>query len=87
MKRMQGFSLIELMIAMTLGLLLIAGAASIFLGSRSSYGSTSGTSALSDDARFAIDFLGRTTRSTGFIGCIADNNNQQARGGGLQRRH
>jgi type IV pilus assembly protein PilW len=73
MNRQHGFSLVEMMIAMTLGLLVIAAASSIFLASRNSYKATSGVAALSDDTRFSTDFLSRAVRGTGLIGCAADN--------------
>ena len=69
MNRARGFSLVELMIAILLGLLVAGAVISIFLGSRSSYSKTNGTSALTDDGRFSTDFINRALRSTGFIGC------------------
>src|ERR1700679_2775263 len=69
--RERGFSLVELMIAVTLGLLLIGAVTAIFLGSRQSYHTTNGTSTLTDSGRFATDFVNRALRSTGFIGCSA----------------
>ena len=69
MRRARGFSLVELMVAMTLGLLVIAAASSVFVGARNAYTATNSVSAQSDSARFAADFITRALRSSGFIGC------------------
>jgi len=69
--RVRGFSLVELMIAVTLGLLLIGAVTSIFLGSRQSYHRTNGGSTLTDSARFSTDFMNRALRSSGYIGCAS----------------
>ena len=53
----RGFSIVELMVAITLALIVTAGVMAAFLGSRSSFMTTSGTSAVSDNGRFALDFL------------------------------
>ncbi|MBL6750109.1 MAG: PilW family protein [Nevskia sp.] len=70
MKRARGFSLVELMIAVTLGLLLIGAASAIFVGARNGYTATTSVSAQSDSARFSTDFLARALRSSGYIGCV-----------------
>ncbi len=70
-KPQRGFSLVELMVAVTLGLLLIGAVISVFQGSRQSYHKTNGTSALTDSARFSTDFMNRALRSTGYIGCAS----------------
>lgn len=69
MRRQHGFSLVELLIAVTLGLLLLAGLIAVFVGTRASYMTTTGSSSLDDDARFSTDIIARALRSTGFVGC------------------
>lgn len=64
-----GFSLIELMVAVTLGLLLSVALISVFVGSRSAYQATSGVASLSDEGRFALDIISQMARSAGFVGC------------------
>jgi type IV pilus assembly protein PilW len=83
MNRQRGFTLVELMVAITLGLLLVAATASVYLGSRSSYLGTTGAADLDDGARFSADFLGRALRGTGFIGCTANNSHAGATTGAL----
>jgi len=69
MKQARGFTLVELMVALLLGLILSGAVISVFIGSRNSYNKSSGVSAQSDDARFSTDFMARALRSSGFIGC------------------
>jgi type IV pilus assembly protein PilW len=67
--RTRGFSIVELMVAVTLALIVTAGVMAAFLGSRSSFMSTSGTSAVSDNGRFALDFLQTAVRDAGYMAC------------------
>lgn len=68
-RRARGFSIIELMVAVTLALVVTAAVMAAFLGSRSSFMSTSGTAAVSDNGRFALDFLQSAVRSAGYMAC------------------
>ena len=61
-----GFSLVELMIAMVIGLLLIAGIGQVFLSGQQSFKTQSGTGKLQENARFALFFLQRDIRMAGF---------------------
>jgi len=67
--RARGFSIVELMVAITLALIVTAGVMAAFLGSRSSFMSTSGTAAVSDNGRFALDFLQSAVRGAGYMAC------------------
>jgi type IV pilus assembly protein PilW len=67
--RARGFSIVELMVAVTLALIVTAAVLSAFLGSRSSFMSTSGTAAVSDNGRFALDFLQSAVRDAGYMAC------------------
>ncbi|MCB1755070.1 MAG: PilW family protein [Gammaproteobacteria bacterium] len=69
-QKQSGFSLIELMIAMVIGLLLMAGIISIFAGSRKSFDLTQEISGLQESARFAMESLTNDIRLSGFQGCI-----------------
>jgi len=66
-----GFSLVELMVGMVLGLLLIAGAVSIYLASKRSYVEVEQVAALTENARFAEQILGDSLRHAGFFGEVA----------------
>lgn len=67
-----GLSLIELMIAITIGLTLIAGVVQIFGSSKATYRTQEALSRVSENARFAIHFLSQDLSLAGFWGC---NNN------------
>ena len=64
-----GLSLIELMIAMLVGLILIAGVLSIFMSSRQSYGINNAVGQIQEHGRFALDFIRHDTRMAGYMGC------------------
>lgn len=69
--RSAGFSLIELMIATTIGLLLISGAVLVFQGNIRSAGLGQSIAALQANARFALEEMGRDVRSAGYYGCAS----------------
>lgn len=67
-KRQSGLSLIELMIAITLSLLLIAGVLQIFLSSKQTYSTNNALSRVQESGRFAMEFLTQDIRNTGYKG-------------------
>lgn len=67
--RESGLSLIELMIAMVVGLILIAGVLSIFLSSRKSYGVNGAVADIQQNARFSLEYIRSATRMAGYMGC------------------
>ncbi len=71
MKRVRGLSLLELMIAMTLGLVVVLGVTTVFLGSKQGYRMQESTGRLQENARFAMDLLSREIRHADFWGGTA----------------
>ena len=69
MSRQRGFSLVELMVAITLALIVTTGVISVFIGSRSAYNATSGTAELTDGGRFALNFISNAVRGAGYMAC------------------
>ena len=69
MKRHSGFSMVELMVAITLALLLTGAVIAVFVGSRSAYESTAGVGDMSDSGRMALNLIGESVRSAGSIAC------------------
>ncbi len=69
MKRMAGFTLVELMVAMVLSLILIGGAVTVFYSSRLSYQSTEDSSRVQETGRLALEMLLRDVRNAGWQGC------------------
>jgi type IV pilus assembly protein PilW len=74
MKAQRGFSLVELMIAVTLGLFLSGAAISAFVSMKRVQSSTSGVATLSDSGRFAMEGLGQGVRSAGYLVCTPTSN-------------
>jgi type IV pilus assembly protein PilW len=64
--KQNGFTLVELMVAMTVGLFLTAGMISLFIGSKQSYRATEALSRLQENGRFALEYLSRDVRQVGF---------------------
>ncbi|PKQ42850.1 pilus assembly protein PilW [Pseudomonas sp. YY-1] len=74
--RQSGLSLVELMIAITLSLLLIAGVLQIFLSSKQTYSTNNALSRVQESGRFAMDFLTQDIRNTGYKGqCMGEPKN------------
>ena len=65
----RGLSLVELMIAITLGMVAVAGAISIYLANRISYKLVEGAARVQENARFAVELMGRDLREAGGIVC------------------
>ncbi len=70
-RKQAGLSLIELMIGLVLGVILIAGAISIYLASKRSYVEVEQVAALSENARFAKLIMEDSLRHAGFFGEIS----------------
>lgn len=65
----QGLGLVELMIAMLLGLLLSAALVQAYIGSRTTYQLQDSMSAVQENGRFATAYLTKELRMAGYIGC------------------
>jgi len=72
MSRQQGLSLIELMIAMVIGLVLLLGLVQVMSASRNAYQLSTGVARTQENARFAVDFIQRDLRMAGHMGCVND---------------
>ena len=70
LKQQQGLSLIELMIAITLGLLISAAMISIFVNSKQSYRVNENMSRLQENAKFAMTFISRDLRMADYRACV-----------------
>lgn len=67
--RAQGFSLIELLIALALGIVITWGAVQLFVANDRTYTILNGQARLQENARFAFTFIKERARSAGFLGC------------------
>lgn len=65
----KGFSLVELMIALVLGLIIILGVTSVLLSNLQTYSLTQGQSQVQENGRFSLDIVGQDLRMAGGWGC------------------
>lgn len=71
-RRVAGISLIEVMIAMVIGLVLMLGVIQVFSASREASQLAAGAARAQENARFALEFLQRDIRMAGHFGCVND---------------
>ena len=69
---MRGLSMIELMIALLLGLLVAAGAGTIFLSNKRAYGATESLGRVQENARVGFELMARDIREAGASLCGND---------------
>lgn len=67
----RGLTLIELMIAMLLGMLITAGVIQIFISAKQAYRLQENISRLQENGRFAMNYLSKDVRMAGFVGCVS----------------
>lgn len=72
--RASGFTLVELMIAMLLGLVVIAGVTSVFLAGQQSFRTNDALANVQDSSRVAFELMARDIREAGLTGCNSANN-------------
>jgi type IV pilus assembly protein PilW len=65
----RGFSLVELMVAMAIGLVLLAGALSVLYSSKVTYNENTRVARLQESGRAAVELMLRDMRAGGFKGC------------------
>ncbi|MCX7672294.1 MAG: PilW family protein [Thiobacillaceae bacterium] len=66
-----GLSLIDLMIAMGLGLLLVAALGYLYVGQRQSWRMVEAVARLQENGRFALELIGQDLRMAGYAGCLS----------------
>lgn len=71
--RQKGLSLIELMIALTLGSIVTVGVVQLFVANSQTYKLLTGQSRMQESARFSHEFIGRAIRQAGYKGCYSTN--------------
>lgn len=71
MKRQnRGFGLIELLVALALGLILVLGVVQIFIAAKNTYVSQNSAAAMQEDARFVLSKMIQEIRMVGMFGCL-----------------
>lgn len=66
----KGLTLVEIMIAITLSLVLLAGIMQIFLSSKKSYNIQQALSRVQENARLVTDIMLRDVTAAGYMGCL-----------------
>jgi len=66
-KSQYGFTLIELMVGMVIGLILLLGVAKIFSANRMTYSVLEATGRLQENGQYAINFIAQQVRQTGYF--------------------
>lgn len=62
----RGLTLVELMVALVLGLFLLAVVGTLFLGSKQTYRTQENLARMQENGRFVLDLLGRNVREAGY---------------------
>ena len=65
-----GFTLVELMVAVTIGLIILVAVSTLFVSSRATYKTQDQLSRLQENARFAMQFMMSDLRLAGYYGCL-----------------
>jgi type IV pilus assembly protein PilW len=68
--KQRGFTLVELMVAMTISLFLLAAIGLVYMSSKTGFAYANNTVRLGEDAAFALDALSRDIRMAGYAGCL-----------------
>ncbi|PLY41293.1 pilus assembly protein PilW [Janthinobacterium sp. ROICE36] len=66
-RRHRGMGLVELLVALSLGALLMLAASSVLLAASGSYGEQSASARLDDNGRYALDTIARAVRQTAYV--------------------
>lgn len=68
-RRSRGLNLVELLVALSLSVLLLAGVGTIFSSSRSTYVTNDALARIEENGRFALDAIAQDVRGAGYVGC------------------
>ncbi len=67
--RVRGFSLVELMVALTISLIILAAVSVMFVNTRRAYDTQDRLARVQENGRFAMLYLMQDIRTTGYLGC------------------
>lgn len=69
-RHQRGFGLIELLIALALGLIVVLGVVQTFIAAKNTYVSQNSAAAMQEDARFVLSKMIQEIRMVGMFGCL-----------------
>ncbi|MDE0350902.1 MAG: PilW family protein [Gammaproteobacteria bacterium] len=69
MPRQKAFTLLEMLVALGLGSLVTVGIVELLAGNQHSHAVLTGQARMQESARHALDFLARSARAAGYVGC------------------
>jgi type IV pilus assembly protein PilW len=69
-RRQRGFSLVEILVALTISVFLISGVVQLFISSRQTYRYHNALSRIEENGRFALEVMARDIRMAGHYGCL-----------------
>ena len=72
--KQQGLSLVELLIALVLGLVLMSGVIQVFITTKQAYNLNEEMTWIQENARFSMGFLSEDLRMAGYYGCASRSN-------------
>jgi type IV pilus assembly protein PilW len=72
-----GFSLVELMIALTISLVIVAAVGYVYVGNQAAFRTQTADSRQTDNGRIAIEYLTRDFRQAGKLGCTRPSRDDQ----------
>lgn len=72
LRAQRGVTIVELMVALLLGVILTGGAVQVFVSNRATYAFNEGFARLQENGRFALDTLSYHARLAGYLGCISN---------------
>lgn len=71
--RQRGFTLVEVLVAVTIGLFLVAGMVQVYISNSKSFRFSDAQARMQENARFALAFISQDMRMTDFWGCSRGN--------------
>jgi len=71
-RNQQGLTLVEVMVAMTIGLILLGGVVTVMSSNQNIYRVNEAVTRMQENARYAFQLLSRDIRMAGYRGCIGD---------------
>lgn len=78
MNKQKGFSIVELMVALLLGLFLVSGVTGMYISSKQTYRMTDNLSRLQESMRFSLEFMSQDIRMAGYLPCRFPPSNNNA---------